>query len=489
MPEQEPLDLETAANVEEPELETCDWCNEESDSLEEWTGTYGGDHAHHEICEACFNELICCDECGEAVEDESVWSPADTSLHYCYSCADDISAICNHCDERVHHDDFRMTEDEESSCDSCFEDRMSSDGIICSECGSPYWYQSDSNGRWVTDTDSWVCNSCLRNICAHECSECDEMRTDVMFYENRYGDRYRFCVECAEDNELNPDDGWEIGDNPQRQSSRLWGSGLQVHNYTYKPSFDFKMTAQESRLIGRRPRTLFMGTELEMQVVGTEAGGREANYTKARQFLHERDTHRLVYLKEDSSIGYGFELVTHPFTWAWSQENLEVFDMIFELGKWCEAYRNNQCGMHVHMGRSAFSQFHLYKFARFFYDNPDFIYRVSRRTKREQFVEYSNPKPYKNLMALARSKTYGNRRGMLNFEGGDTVECRIFNGTISRGGFFGNLEFLKALYDYTKQAPLHHLVPDGFMEFVESDHYRYFNTLGKAGSWPTPAEE
>jgi hypothetical protein len=366
---------------------------------------------------------------------------------------------------------------------------MNGGGERCSECGDVYWYSTTSEGRWIEDDDTWMCHSCINHYGIRECEGCEEMRHDVLRYEDSYGDWRYYCTPCAEDNDFDPDNGEEVEPNRHASPRGSAPSVYQVHNYTYRPAFDFKMTSREARMTRHRGRLLFMGTELEMQVVSTSDGGRENNHVLARQYLKERDVHGLVYLKEDASIGYGFELVTHPFTWAWSQENMEPFDMIFGLGKWCEAYRNGRCGMHVHLGRSGFTDFHMYKFARFFYDNPDFIYRVSRRTRREQFVEYANPRPRANLMALARNRAHDGGRGMLNFENGETVECRIFNGTISRGGFFGNLEFLKALYDYTRQAPLHHLVPDGFMEFVESDHYKYFKTLGGAGLWPSPVEE
>ena len=47
-----------------------------------------------------------------------------------------------------------------------------------------------------------------------------------------------------------------------------------------------------------------------------------------------------------------------------------------------------------------------------------------------------------------------------------TVELRIFRGTLSPFGFWKDLEFCKALYDFSKKGGIYSMIRNDFVRFV-----------------------
>ena len=140
---------------------------------------------------------------------------------------------------------------------------------------------------------------------------------------------------------------------------------------------------------------LHMGVELEvsfgdMPFRDMLSRGREV-LVQSRQ----ADGDEFVYLKDDSSIsGYGFECVTHPFTWDWS---VKVADNPWRWVDYLEdegALGDASCGMHVHLDRRAFTRTHMFRFLTFHYTNQDWLRLMCGRTEGNEhwgsFRRYDN---------------------------------------------------------------------------------------------------
>jgi hypothetical protein len=87
----------------------------------------------------------------------------------------------------------------------------------------------------------------------------------------------------------------------------------------------------------------------------------------------------LGHLKNDSSIGGGFELVTHPMSYDYAMRDFpwSVLPELEELGCSISPETN---GIHVHVSRSAFkSQAHMLRWLKFIYRNRNQVIRLSRR--------------------------------------------------------------------------------------------------------------
>lgn len=111
------------------------------------------------------------------------------------------------------------------------------------------------------------------------------------------------------------------------------------------------------------------------------------------------DIKEFYYLKRDGSISHGFEIVTHPHQFEAFFYQLFPFDNIFNSNmnyvteESCDNdddddyddydYSNTslfqECGMHIHLSKSAFSNAHLYKFVKFFAEYPKYIEMIAER--------------------------------------------------------------------------------------------------------------
>jgi len=58
------------------------------------------------------------------------------------------------------------------------------------------------------------------------------------------------------------------------------------------------------------------------------------------------------------------------------------------------------------------------------------------------------------------------------------VEVRIFRGTLKPARFMKNLEYVKAIYEYCRDAGVSQLTPYNFKRFVENNKKQYSNLYG-----------
>jgi hypothetical protein len=75
-------------------------------------------------------------------------------------------------------------------------------------------------------------------------------------------------------------------------------------------------------------------------------------------------------------------------------------------------------------------------------------------------------------------KTRGSYRGgrsALSFCRGDTVEFRVFNGTLDPKIFWGNVEFVVASYRFSRDSILSDMNFDKFSKYVKSHKKEYKN--------------
>jgi hypothetical protein len=214
--------------------------------------------------------------------------------------------------------------------------------------------------------------------------------------------------------------------------------------------------------------------------VEVEVNTRDRAMNRALADLAELDTNGMFYCKSDSSIGSGFEVVSHPFTFTFMQENEDAFAALFKLRENCQGYSAPRCGMHVHMSSDAFSHFHLLKFIRFFYRNPAFIERVSRREpgRMDEWARCSLSGNDRDITIAKKEASQSARYSALNFQPRSTIECRIFRSTLSPRLFYGNIEFLKSAYDFTKSYGLNELSVDRFISHTRECGKMFKNFLG-----------
>ncbi len=427
-------------------------------------------------CPECAATFAPCDDCGEDTVKTDLTEIQDGD-HMCGDCLDSLTT-CDHCSEHVASDDCREVRSGRSDelwCERCRDDSAT----FCHTCENDF---DDDSEDGTTCGDYWYCESCASDeLCTcYSCSDVLHRESDNVRYsdlaneyycDDCYYERFTSCDSCGEEMEreegCHDENGHycsECVDSDCQCEYHNGGRGIQ--NYSYRPCMDFHGCNGKPQL--------YLGFELE---VGNKAHSTN-NSDAAEELIGTADD--FLYCKADCSIngntGDGFEIVSHPFTWQWLQDNPERLDAIFDLpDKGFRSFHCDDCGMHVHLSISQFSNFHLYKFLRFFYDNPVFMEKVAGRATSWGKLNRDQPDT-----KTAKEKRTSERYQAVNVAY-HTVEVRMFNGNLKRAGFFKNLEFTHAAYGFTMQASPRELTEGNFKAYVKTNRKQYPNLAAFLG--------
>ena len=288
--------------------------------------------------------------------------------------------------------------DETAMCRSCLGEQT----VICADCGNRTWSESsyEVNG-------TLVCEHCYDDY--YICSECGRVvyRDDAYFDDNDNA----YCYTCHE-----------------RLSDRA------IKEYSYKP---------EPVLYGSG--SLYLGVELEIDN-GGEADSNADILLNTANMNDER-----IYCKHDGSIDCGFEIVSHPMSLDYHMNTMnwkEIFDKAVSMG-----YRSHQtstCGLHCHVSRLGFSilseiqEAVIARIVYFVENHWNELLKFSRRTEANMNrwasrygITGNTQSTYKN----AKDKHMG-RYVAVNLENDDTIEFRLFRGTLRYETFIATLQLV-----------------------------------------------
>jgi|tagenome__1003787_1003787.scaffolds.fasta_scaffold20798803_2 hypothetical protein len=296
-------------------------------------------------------------------------------------------------------------------CDAC---------VTCDRCQTTVPHSHTIE----TTVGSTICERC-RLDWYWQCSVCDGWNRDGHDCDNGCCDPDTCtCDDCRDYDDLDFD-------------------GL-VHDYSYKPRPVFHGTGP-----------LYLGPEIEIE---TPLWSERECARIASQLLGS-----LGYLKTDSSIGNGFEIVTHPMSYDWALANFP-WTMLTRLSRaGCTATAST--GIHVHVSRAGFtSTCHAYRWMKFIYRNQRQVTAVARR-RCDQWAAFTD-QDRRAVKEYAKG-AYGNRYRAINTNNVDTFELRIFASSLNPREVQAALGFAAASVEYTR-----HLTVD---------------TIAHAGGWTWPA--
>ena len=333
---------------------------------------------------------IPCYSCDTPVEPDDAVVLNDEA--YCEDC----TAQCESCEDTVIRDDMR-SDDYIAVCEDCYDNNF----ITCEECDR--LVHSDD---YVNVEETYLCQRCYENGEYHYCNAQD---ASAHGYEDD-------CEHCGN------------------------GSGDHLHNYSYKPDplfHDTRFGAYRAPLPNKR----YFGVELETTPRSGERRG------KAEEYIANNISEEILYMKEDSSISSGFEIVTHPMTLDWARKNFP-WDMLQEISdRGMRAWNDYHCGLHIHINRSAFrSHSHLAKLLLLVYRNSNEMIQFTGRNS-EDYAEYSITER-ENFVERAKGNRFGRRGVAVNCQNEHTIELRVFRPSLKRDTVQAYIEFCDALVVY-----------------------------------------
>ncbi len=308
----------------------------------------------------------------------------------------------------------------------------------------------------TTETDlGLMCPDCVDDH--FNCDNCDDLfhsdcrrcYDDSNYCEGCFDELIYYCCGC-EDNyrrrDLN-EDGFCPG---------CRHSDEEIHAFDYQPRYEFK---------GKGP--LYFGVELEIEFNG-----------QGSDILISAVDNPYFFLKHDGSICEGAEVVSHPASLKWINDNFsDTWENVLKVrDSGMISFKTETCGIHIHMSKKAFSKFHLYKFLRFFRENTAFVTKISQRNQ-VRLDEWSTLNSDESIIFQAKRGSTSERYVAVNLQPPDTVEIRIFRGNLLETAFRKNLEFCKALFDFTAISLSSSLTAKHFHKFVVKNKKQFPNLL------------
>lgn len=379
------------------------------------------------IADGCVR-CSCCDEWTNGNWNDEV-TELDGNTYCSYDCANDSGYhTCERCGE-WYHEDYEVYTGEYGYCSEYCAER---DGWRrCDHCGD--W----TNETWTVGGEEW-CDSCDDHDAA-VCEGCgDHFPTDDMIWDEEGYCWY--CCDCAEPH-----------------------VSAEIHSYNYTPRLTF---------FGGEgvENPLFFGTELE-----TDSGSSRRSYARALASIEGFSEH--FYMKNDGSLCDGIEIVSHPMTLAYHDSIRGIYEHIGAAARanGFVSHDSGNCGLHVHGSSSFFGRSKVvqdackYKLMRLFQRFERQLTTFSRRTS-DRWCHYATSadyEPKKDVVnvrdasgimgepsVLAKSRNFvdydRDKYRAVNILHPNTVEIRIFNGTLKWSTYFASLALVEGMFRAVK---------------------------------------
>ena len=310
--------------------------------------------------------------------------------------------ICDNCG--AEHPISKMFEVEgDWLCEDCV-DRLI---VTCDRCGDRIYQESA-----IEDDHHTLCEGCFDEhyVRCHDCG-CILRSYDAYFDD----DDHSYCSDCWDEHE---------------------GA---IHDYNYTPDLVFH---------GKGLR--HFGVELEID----EGGTVNSNAQKLLDIANANAEN--LYIKTDGSLDEGLELVTHPLTLEYHLNEMpweQVLRKAQRMGYLSHAA--GTCGLHVHISRLAFGCTYEQQeaaIARLLYFVEKFwaeLLRFSRRTQSQMnrwAARYGIRLTPSEQMSHAKNSCAG-RYTAVNLTNSDTVEIRMFRGTLKLNTLKATLQMVNHLVE------------------------------------------
>lgn len=255
-----------------------------------------------------------------------------------------------------------------------------------------------------------------------------------------------------------------------------------INQYHYFPSLKLHKIENDRDVEGSRTawatgKPLYMGFELEVECPGQNIG---SVYETAWSNFGETCDETNFFATRDGSLSNGFEIVSQPRTLRSHK--------LFAWKKWMKAlvqagaksHDTNTCGMHVHMSKDFLTPRQWVRFAYFIYSQNDLVLKLARRTPNR----YCKARNVSRITAGDVGVRGRDRYFMVNFTPGNTVEVRIFKGTLKYDTFMATLEFMHAVAFYTRDEYIYNLSnhPKALINFVNYV-FKHKNLYSKLAEW------
>ena len=211
-----------------------------------------------------------------------------------------------------------------------------------------------------------------------------------------------------------------------------------------------------------------MGVELEIDGAGEDDDN-------AEQILEHSNGEELFYIKHDSSLDSGMEIVSHPATLAyhlekfpWSAITREALDLGYK------SHDAGTCGLHVHVSRDALGGSHkaqeltISKLIILLWRHWTKIWQFSRRRDSDEHWCKQQYSDYKVTRRGLDNAKHEGRYTALNVTNYATIEFRLFRGTLNMTTLHATLQFVDVLVELATTHGISWVTRSSWADIVEA---------------------
>lgn len=334
------------------------------------------------------------------------------------------NVMCSVCKNTIQNDDYQIIEDK-PYCRDCYENEF----CTCENCGAIIRCEDSS----VID-DEYYCEDCYyNNFC--ECYNCGT----TIRYDNAYvgyvGDDEYYCEDCY---------------------NRYYDDENIINGY-HNRDLEF-----EYRQVNSDDLNWYLGFELEVE---KSRDSKLDNQQMARYIRQNYPELGLVF-ETDGSLSDGFEIISQPMTINYIYKHSEDFKGILKAlqDNGFKSHDTSTCGLHIHVSRTILGDEpnatkNLNKLILFTETFKDEIKRFSRRDN-YGYCKFTsdtrglkNKNYYKSSEILKRLNDMGSRYQVVNTTNNNTIEIRVFRGTLKYETFMATLEFVYNMFKCITETP------------------------------------
>lgn len=390
------------------------------------------------------NGKALCADCGKPIEsdDEIIWI---NGRGICKKCVEEKYTRCAICGTYSPNEEIEEI-DGVAVCKYCAEDENRV--FTCENCGKRHIRAASTYG-YAPDVGI-ICETCMGSGEFTRCDDCGRWFRVENIARSRRDGRMR-CADC--EREL---------------------KAKCIKEYGYKPDPIFKMHNHPDFFNDSDIKELLMGVELEID----KGENRE---DCAEELL---DTSPDIYCKRDGSLCNGIEIVTHPCTLEYHLKDLgwdKLAEVALKYGFSSQDART--CGLHVHVGRRQMGKNAeerketAAKIVLLVDRHWDSLVKFSRR-KYEQLdhwaarpnIDYADVEDGEvTLIDAALNTKHAGRYQAVNLENRNTVEFRLFNGTLKVETIFATLQLVSRIVKFAKESSVEECMASAWKDIVSGN--------------------
>lgn len=363
------------------------------------------------------------------------------------------------------------------------------------------FFRHDSDNSMAIIVESTI--KFLFHFSELRCRDCDAPATRTvngMPYCERHLAEYGRVVQCATCGQSIWHNASQANGGDERYCERCYREireqNRAINNYSFKPVPQFITVVPEPKELADR---LFHGVENEVELgddyPDDDDGDDDIEYDENDEPIEQprrvqtTDRERLaqelkklvnkkrkwIYIKSDGSLNNGFEVVTEPAT---VEAHLSL-----PWDKVCGFYHKNgiiadnttTCGLHVHVNKSVLNEEAQIKLAYFVATQKSKMEKVARRPA-------NNWAMYKDARtSLTQIHKSGGKYEALNWSPVNTVEFRLFKGTVNQHIMLASVEFTQACILFTSSVSMdilkeHAKAWKAFVKFCDERKYKHLRS-------------